>query len=109
MNQKVAVRMLEKMGYRVDVVANGAQAIEAVRQGDYQLVLMDCQMPGLDGFEATAAIRAMNDARSNIPIVALTASAMKGDLERCLAAGMNDTISKPMLPKDIDRVLQRIS
>ncbi len=95
-NQKVATRMLERAGYRVDVVANGKAAVEAVRQRHYDLVLMDCQMPELDGFAATRAIRASGGSESFVPIVALTAHALKGDREACLAAGMDGYVAKPI-------------
>ena len=95
-NQKVATRILEKAGCRVDVAADGLEAIEAVRTLPYDLVLMDVQMPNLDGVGATMAIRALDGAPSQVPIVALTANAMKGDEERYLTAGMNDYLSKPI-------------
>jgi CheY-like chemotaxis protein len=94
-NQKVAVRLLERLGYQADVVANGREAVEAVRQVRYDVVLMDCQMPEMDGFEATQAIRQI-DAVRDIPILAVTANAFEEDRERCLAAGMNDYIAKPI-------------
>ncbi|HYD29879.1 MAG TPA: response regulator [Azospirillaceae bacterium] len=95
-NQKVAVRILEKAGYRVDVVANGAESVEAVRSLPYDLVLMDVQMPEMDGVAATRAIRSLSGPMAAIPIVALTANAMRGDAESYLAAGMNDYLSKPI-------------
>ncbi|MEI6557534.1 MAG: ATP-binding protein [Rhodospirillaceae bacterium] len=95
-NQQVAARMLEKAGYRVDVVADGLEAIEAVRTLPYHLVLMDVQMPELDGVSATRAIRALEGPAATVPIIALTANAMSGDRERYLAAGMNDYLSKPV-------------
>jgi PAS domain S-box-containing protein len=97
-NQLVAVEMLRRAGYTCDVVNNGAQAIEAIRNKSYALVLMDGQMPGLDGYEATRHIREAErhcGGLKHIPIFALTASAVKGDRERCLAAGMDDYIPKP--------------
>jgi CheY-like chemotaxis protein len=107
-NQKVALRILEKAGHVVDVVANGREAVAALDDVDYDLVFMDCQMPDMDGFEATRAIRA-GEARTprHIPIVALTANAMSGDRERCLAAGMDDYISKPVTNQALAAVLER--
>ncbi len=96
-NQRVARLLLERMGCRVDTVGNGREAVEAVRQRRYDLVLMDCQMPELDGYAATRAIRALEGATGAFtPIVALTANAQHGDSEACLAAGMNDYLSKPV-------------
>jgi CheY-like chemotaxis protein len=98
-NQKVACRMLEKLGYRVDVAANGAAAVEAFASGRYDLIFMDCQMPIIDGYEATRQIRAQeNHLKSvqRVPIIALTAHAMKGADEECFAAGMDDYLSKPI-------------
>ena len=99
-NQKVAVRLIEKLNYRVDVVDTGRGALEAWRSGAYDLILMDCQMPDLDGYEATREIRKAELGPTRIPIIALTAHAMKGADEECRAAGMDGFLSKP-----IDRVL----
>jgi signal transduction histidine kinase/CheY-like chemotaxis protein/HPt (histidine-containing phosphotransfer) domain-containing protein len=130
-NQKVSVLMLEKLGYHADVVVNGQKAVQAVLQTSYDLVLMDCQMPEMDGFEATKEIRKQEwslvardsslgnqkisgvydemRATSNerrIPIIAMTANAMKEDREQCLNAGMDDFISKPVALEELNRVLQ---
>jgi two-component system, sensor histidine kinase and response regulator len=99
-NQKVAARLLEKMNYRVDIVATGRAAVAAWRTGNYDLILMDCQMPDLDGYEATREIRKAETSGSRTPIIALTAHAMKGADEECRAAGMDGYLSKP-----IDRAL----
>ena len=108
-NQLVAVRTLERAGYQVDVVGDGRAAAQAVRgaPGAYAAVLMDCQMPVMDGYEATAAIRELGDVGRTIPIIAMTAGAMAGDRERCIAAGMNDYIAKPVRAEDLEEVLGR--
>jgi CheY-like chemotaxis protein len=95
------------MGYQMDIVANGQETIEALRLIPYDLVLMDCQMPEMDGFEATRFIRREESKvlNCNIPIIAMTASAMKGDKERCLQAGMNDFIAKPVRMTELERML----
>jgi CheY-like chemotaxis protein/HPt (histidine-containing phosphotransfer) domain-containing protein len=96
-NQKIATLLLEKLGLSAQVVANGIQALEAVRTRDYPVVLMDCHMPEMDGFEATRAIRRMEmSTGKHTPIIAVTALAMAGDRERCIEAGMDDYISKPI-------------
>ncbi len=94
-NRRVVVRVLEGMSYSVDVARNGEEAIAAVAERHFDAVLMDCQMPGIDGFEATRRIRAA-ETTPRVPIIALTASALQGDRERCLAAGMDDHVSKPI-------------
>jgi signal transduction histidine kinase/CheY-like chemotaxis protein len=124
-NQKLAVRLLEKLGYRADVAVNGIEAIAAVERLSYAAVLMDCQMPDMDGFEATRAIRAKEaqryaaslvasgssgsaspSTRPRLPIIAMTANAMQGDRERCLEAGMDDYVSKPIKPDTLRTVLE---
>ncbi len=95
-NQRVAMRMLEKFGCRCQLAANGREAVEAASQWPYDLILMDCQMPEMDGFEATTAIRKLSGKCAKIPIIAMTANAMMGDRDRCLEAGMDDYISKPV-------------
>jgi two-component system, sensor histidine kinase and response regulator len=95
-NQKVAALLLKRLGLGVDLAANGLEAVAAVQAGHYDLVLMDCQMPEMDGFAATKAIRQLEIAGRHIPIIALTANALDGERERCLAVGMDDYLSKPV-------------
>ncbi len=95
-NQKVAARMLERLGHHVDLAADGAEAVEALRRIPYDLVLMDVQMPVMDGYQATGAIRDLPEPARSTPIVAMTAGAMKGDEDKALAAGMDDYLSKPV-------------
>ena len=97
-NQMIAVAMFEKFGCKVDVAADGVEGVEHFERNSYDLILMDCQMPNMDGYEATQAIRKLEGHTSHVPIVAMTAHAMAGDRERCLAAGMDDYISKPVSP-----------
>ena len=104
-NQKLAVILLEKAGFSVDVVENGQQAFEKVQSGQYNAVLMDMQMPELDGYAAAKKIRAWEAGQKHIPIIAMTASAMKGDRERCLEAGMDDYVPKPLQPEVLFRIL----
>ena len=106
-NQKVALLTLERLGYQVQVVGNGLEAVAAMEAGLFDIVLMDCQMPGMDGFEATSEIRRREGEWAHHPIIAMTASAMQGDRERCFVVGMDDYISKPVQPAALDRVLQR--
>lgn len=104
-NQQVAQRVLERMGYRVDVVANGMEAIEALQRIPYDAVLMDCQMPEMDGYAATAAIRRLDGQRAKTPVIAMTASVMEGEREKCLEAGMNEYLAKPLRPELLAEVL----
>jgi signal transduction histidine kinase/DNA-binding LacI/PurR family transcriptional regulator/DNA-binding response OmpR family regulator/HPt (histidine-containing phosphotransfer) domain-containing protein len=106
-NQKLAVILLQKAGFSVDTVENGSLAVTRVKDGRYNAVLMDVQMPEMDGFEATKEIRAAEVIGHHIPIIAMTAHALKGDRERCLEAGMDDYISKPLDPKLLLKVLDR--
>ena len=106
-NQQVAAAMIEQFGPRVDVAANGKEVIELLALLPYDLVFMDCEMPEMDGYAATAEIRRRNVGGRRIPIVAMTAHAMEGDRERCLAAGMDDYITKPVDPAAIAAVLRR--
>ena len=133
-NQRVAIRMLERLGYRADAVGNGLEAVEAMTHIPYTAIFMDCQMPEMDGFEATRRIREMeargkrqtasgnnpsdfplcplplapSPSPSRIPIIAMTANALEGDRERCLAVGMDDYLPKPVKSEDLRAVLQRV-
>jgi CheY-like chemotaxis protein len=104
-NQKVASGMLRLLGCRVTLAANGSQALAMVQGGDFDLVFMDCQMPEMDGYEATRRIRALPGDIARIPIVAITANAFHGDREACEAAGMNDYLTKPVNKDQFDRML----
>src|SRR5208283_2126243 len=112
-NQKVAGMMLQGLGWSVDVVSNGLQAIEALSGNTYEVVLMDCQMPEMDGYDATRKIREyeassfQGNGKTHIPIIALTAHAMKGDRELCIAAGMDDYLHKPFNRQQLAEVLGR--
>ena len=108
-NQKVAQAMLKKMGLPADVVANGRKAVDALQAIDYDLVLMDCHMPDMDGFQATRIIRQDGSKALNpkVPIIAMTAATMQGDRERCIAAGMNEFIAKPVQKNELARMLAR--
>ena len=101
-NQRVAVILANKLGFVADVAGDGSEALNMVRDQDYTLILMDCQMPVMDGFEATKAIRALDQPVSKIPIIAVTANVMEGQRDKCLAAGMNDYLPKP-INKDVLR------
>ncbi len=108
-NQQVAKGMLVKFGVQIDLAPNGSEALRALEQHKYDLVFMDCQMPVMDGYEATRQIRDMQSSviDHDVPVIAMTANAMQGDRERCIAAGMNDYISKPVDPSRLRRLLER--
>jgi CheY-like chemotaxis protein len=104
-NQRVAMTMLGKMGHRITLATNGRQALEQWRQSDYDLILMDVQMPEMTGLQATMQIRREEAVGARVPIVAMTASAMNEERDRCLAAGMDDFISKPVSYKVIEQMI----
>ncbi|HND02669.1 MAG TPA: response regulator, partial [Nitrospira sp.] len=106
-NQKVAVKMLEKLGCRVDLAGNGMEALAAICRHQYPLVFMDCQMPDLDGLETTRLLRSQEKPGEHLPVIAMTANAMEGDRESCLKAGMDDFISKPIITSDLKKILAR--
>jgi CheY-like chemotaxis protein len=106
-NQRITRRLLEKLGLTVKTASNGREAADAVTKQRYALILMDCQMPVMDGFEATASIRSWEKDERHTPICALTANAMEGDRERCLDSGMDDYISKPVHLEDLRAVVAR--
>lgn len=108
-NQLVTSRMLANLGMHVDVVADGALAVEALRDRDYDLVLMDCHMPRMDGYAAAEAIRLeeQRQGKTRVPIIAITASAMSGDRERCLSAGMDDYLAKPVRVGELEKTLRK--
>jgi CheY-like chemotaxis protein len=108
-NLKVAQGILGKLGYKSDVAANGLEAVQALELIDYDIVLMDCMMPEMDGFEATTKIRNPESRVLNhkVPIIAMTANAMTGDRERCLNAGMDDYLSKPVRKNELAALLEK--
>jgi len=106
-NREVILAQLWKLGYTATAVADGGEAVEAVRHGSFDLVLMDCQMPVMDGFEATRRIRERERGSRRLPVVAMTANAMVGDREKCLKAGMDDHIPKPVRVDALHRALTR--
>ncbi len=108
MNQKLALLLLEKLGYGADVAANGLEALEALERQEYDVVLMDVQMPELDGLEATRRIRARWPAGAGPRIIAMTANAMLEDREACFAAGMDDYVAKPIRPEELAEALGRV-
>ncbi len=101
--QKIIPKLLKNYGYQVDVAGDGKEAVEALENNDYALVLMDCMMPEMNGYEVTAAIRDQASAvrRHDIPVIALTGNASKQDRDRCIAAGMDDHLSKPLILADL--------
>ncbi len=106
-NQRLAAHLLRKFGCELVFASNGLEVVEAARRTRFDLILMDCQMPEMDGFEATAEIRRCETRGDRVPIVALTANAMQGDRERCLAAGMDDYLTKPIRPEELRAMLER--
>ena len=108
-NQEVALAILNKLGHHAELAANGAAAIEVLREGDYDAVLMDCEMPEMDGYEATRRIREHGTGTRNpdIPIIALTADAMSADRDKCLLEKMNDYLAKPVDPRQLAAVLEK--
>jgi CheY-like chemotaxis protein len=109
-NQKIASRLVEKQGHHVTLVHNGREALAALDRERFDVVLMDVQMPEMDGFETTAAIRVRErDTGKRLPIIAMTAHAMQGDRERCLAAGMDSYIAKPIRARELIELLEKFS
>ena len=109
-NQTIIRAMLARMGCAIDMADNGVQALSAFEKNTYDLVLMDCQMPEMDGFDTTRAIRereTLNPTMGRVPVIALTALAMLGDAERCLAAGMDDYLTKPIQLEQLSAKMQR--
>ena len=108
MNQKIATMMLKYHNLSCDIAENGLEAVEAVKKKPYQLILMDCQMPIMDGYESTAKIRQLEGSTRHTPIVAMTANAMEGDREKCLQAGMDDYLSKPVKFEDLLTIIEKL-
>ncbi len=106
-NQKIVLKILGKLGHSADAVANGLEAVQANQRMAYDVILMDCQMPDMDGYQATAEIRKLEGKEGHIPIIALTANAMAGDREKCLDAGMDDFLTKPIQPKLLTETLNK--
>jgi CheY-like chemotaxis protein len=108
-NQLVLTKSLQRLGFEVDVAEDGAAAVERWKHRPYEAILMDCQMPVMDGYQATAAIRNSNLPRRSVPIIAVTAHAMAGDEDRCRAAGMNTYVAKPISLEELQRVLTQVA
>jgi CheY-like chemotaxis protein len=108
-NQKLALKMLEKRGHHVTIVSNGLDALDALEKKRFDLVLMDVQMPKMGGLEATKRVRESEIEKEHIPIIAMTAHAMKGDREMCLSAGMDDYVSKPIKADELFSVIERVA
>ena len=106
-NQQVARGMLARLGYGADLVSDGLEALEALSRGSYAAILMDCHMPRMDGFEASRELRLREGGTSHTPIIAMTASAMGGQREKCLAAGMDDYLAKPVRLPELEAALRR--
>ena len=107
-NQRVASAMLNKLGFSdIAIAENGESALQFVRDGDFDVVLMDCQMPKMDGYQATESIRKLNDKKAEITIIAMTANAMRGDKEKCINAGMDDYLSKPIKKEELGNILEK--
>jgi CheY-like chemotaxis protein len=106
-NQRLAMKLLEKLGCWVDVAANGVEAVNRLKKFSYDLILMDCQMPEMDGYEATAEIRRREGASRHTPIIAMTAHAMLGDREKCLSAGMDDYVAKPIKKETVLEMIMK--
>jgi CheY-like chemotaxis protein len=104
-NQRVALRLLEKLGIRADVARNGREAVDMLRALPYDVVFMDCQMPGMNGYEAVSEIRRCQGPNQTVPIIAMTAEAFAGSREQCLQAGMDDFITKPVQLEDLAEAL----
>jgi CheY-like chemotaxis protein len=110
LNRQVAIAMLQRAGHTVHIAENGAEALKALTRDSFDVVLMDCQMPEMDGFAATAAVRDLESTggrNGHVPIIALTANAMEGDRERCLAAGFDDYLAKPFKQQDLLAIVER--
>jgi CheY-like chemotaxis protein len=108
-NQKVAKRMLERLGHTVTLASDGKEALSAIKTGSFDLIMMDVQMPEMDGFEATRRIREWEAGKTRIPIIALTAHAMDSHREECLAAGMDSFLAKPILLESLKLQIERLT